>query len=1221
MNRLTIRSRLLLGFFFITVLPLGGLGLFYINTFERSLTETVLQNLSSIADKNSDQINSFIDERIIDVQTYSRSEYVAKALDEFSHAFARGGVTAIEEIEPLYRSELVTLQESGLYYDLLLIDIEGNVVFSVIHESDYGTNLNTGAYRESGLAKSYRFAVKTLNTANITFEPYAPSFGKVASFMVSPVLSGKKLLGAIALQTNLSAFNQVLADRTGLGLTGETVLATPERDGVLVTSPLKHVDNAAFNFYIARDKTTSLLPIMSAVQGRHAESIEFDYVGHEVAVATRFLPAMGWGMVVKIDTAEALSQRDEVAQLVWLSLGLLLITSAGAALLFSHSFTRPIDNLIDATTRVSDQGILADVDVVGSPELRQLAQSFNHMVGRVTMAQSGLEQKIVERTRELQSVSAFQSAILDNAAYAIIATTNDGVITHFNRAAERMLGYSAEEMVGNLTPAVFHLPEEVVARATEFGDELGIALEPSFEVFVTRARRGLPNEYEWTYVRKDSTQFPVLLSVTVLSDSAGDINGFLGVAIDITERKQVELSLLESTHQLNDAQRLAKVGSWSLDLRSNYLEWSDEIFRLFEIDKSQFSASYEAFLEAIHPEDREMVNQAYSVSLTDRQPYEITHRLTFADGRIKYVHEMCETDFDDEGHPLVSRGTVQDVTEQKMAEETINLYANVFRYSAEAILITDQENRIVAINPALTTLTGYTFDDLVGQNPNILASGLTPTETYTEMWHALKATGHWQGELFDRRKDGEIYPKWISISVMRNKTGEVTNHIATFVDISERKEAEKRIYHLAHHDPLTGLYNRFSLEGLLEQAAIQAQREGEKLALMFIDMDRFKVINDTLGHHVGDALLVEVAKRLKDTVRDSDIVARLGGDEFVVVLTGIDEEMVASNVAAKIVQSLSTPYLIGENRLLTSPSVGISLFPEDGHDADALMKSADTAMYHAKDQGRNNYQFFTAEMNANVQERLLIERDLRSALEQNQFVLYYQPKIEADDGRVSGVEALIRWIHPERGLVPPDKFIPIAEETGLIEEIGEWVLDEACHQLTLWKEQGWLLKMAVNLSPKQLRSSRLVASLQASMEKHHIVAGELELEVTETAAMANAEYAIKQMHAIRAVGVELAIDDFGTGYSSLAYLKLFPIQTLKLDQTFVRDIEVDENDAAISMATISLAHNLGLKVVAEGVETEAQRTFLTSHRCDILQGYLFSRPLPADQFMAYMKDK
>jgi diguanylate cyclase (GGDEF)-like protein len=382
---------------------------------------------------------------------------------------------------------------------------------------------------------------------------------------------------------------------------------------------------------------------------------------------------------------------------------------------------------------------------------------------------------------------------------------------------------------------------------------------------------------------------------------------------------------------------------------------------------------------------------------------------------------------------------------------------------------------------------------------------------------------------------------------------------------------------------------------------------------MFIDLDRFKMINDTLGHHIGDLLLVETASRLDKTVRKSDIVARLGGDEFVVVLTMLTDPADAAHLASKMIEALGAPYQIEGKELHSTPSIGISIFPNNGDDPDILMKHADAAMYSAKDHGRNNFKFFSASMTEAASERMEIERDLRHALKVGQFELHYQPQIcTRRNDKVCGVEALVRWRHPERGLIPPLKFIPIAEETGVIEELGLWVLNEACRQLAVWRNEGIKeLRMAVNLSAHQLRSADLVESVRDAIKKYSLKEGDLELEVTESTAMTNPEWAIGQLKALRDLGVELAIDDFGTGYSSLAYLKLLPIHTLKLDRAFVSDIETDENDAAISAATIALAHSLGLKVVAEGIETEGQSRFLRDHGCDMLQGYLYGRPEPA----------
>ena len=545
---------------------------------------------------------------------------------------------------------------------------------------------------------------------------------------------------------------------------------------------------------------------------------------------------------------------------------------------------------------------------------------------------------------------------------------------------------------------------------------------------------------------------------------------------------------------------------------------------------------------------------------------------------------------------------------------SLNLMAKVFTNSGEAILITDAQNRIVASNDAFTKLTGYTADEVLGKNPKILSSGKTPKEVYRKMWHSLSEQNAWEGELWDRRKSGEIYPKWLAISVIRDQNGQITNFIGSFNDISERKASEERFLRLAYHDALTNLPNRLNLHERLEQTISQSKLNQNKFALLLIDLDRFKTINDTLGHHVGDLLLIEVARRLVMSVRETDIVARLGGDEFVVVLSEIKSPADAADVADKIVQMVSAPYLISSNDLRTSPSIGVCIYPDDAREIGMLLKSGDVAMYHAKAKGRGNYQFFTEEMNSVLMKRQFMEADLRIALERQQFVLYYQPQLDLNSGHLTGVEALVRWVHPTRGLVPPAEFISVAEEMGLIVQLGSWVLREACRQLKQWQEEGMTdLRMSVNLSALQFLDKDLAEHIQTVLAETGLAADCLDLEVTESMSMASPGDTIAIMQVLAECGMTLSIDDFGTGYSSLAYLKLFPIHTLKIDRSFVKDIEIDTNDADICDVTVLLAHKMGLNVVAEGVETEAQLKFLLSIGCNKIQGFLISKPLPAER--------
>lgn len=444
--------------------------------------------------------------------------------------------------------------------------------------------------------------------------------------------------------------------------------------------------------------------------------------------------------------------------------------------------------------------------------------------------------------------------------------------------------------------------------------------------------------------------------------------------------------------------------------------------------------------------------------------------------------------------------------------------------------------------------------------------------------------------------------------------GKLAGFITTYTDITELRQTEERLNHLAHHDPLTGLANRLTLDEHLRLRVAEGARDHRRLAVLFLDLDRFKTINDSLGHQMGDALLVMAGRRLHAAVRQTDLVARLGGDEFVVVLTSVDQEASIAHVAAKILTALSAPYVVNGEVLHAPPSIGISVFPDDAQDAVSLLRNADTAMYHAKAQGRANYQFYSEELNRSAMARLDLERKLRNAAAGGEFELWYQPQYRACDGQAIGVEALLRWRHPQDGLIRPDRFIPICEDNGMILDIGRWVMEKACAQLASWRNAGLApLRMAINVSARQLRDTRIIDLLRAQIERHGIGPGELEFEVTESSVMERPDEAAFILGRIKALGVSLAIDDFGTGHSSLAYLKRFPLDRLKIDRSFVSDIEHDCNDAAIVSAAISLAHGLGLEVVAEGVESAVQWAQLKALGCDELQGYHFSRPLPAEQ--------
>jgi diguanylate cyclase (GGDEF)-like protein/PAS domain S-box-containing protein len=683
---------------------------------------------------------------------------------------------------------------------------------------------------------------------------------------------------------------------------------------------------------------------------------------------------------------------------------------------------------------------------------------------------------------------------------------------------------------------------------------------------------------------------------------------------DITERRQAEATLRENEARFRCLTEMSSDFYWESDAEHRLTRRTETAREATEQVFQQTPSFGKRRWEIPYLSPDEEGWRAHRALLDAHLPFrdfEISRPR--ANGAIHHISISGDPIFDAAGCFSGYRGVGRDITDRKCTEEELGLMAKVFTDSGEGIVITDARSRIVKTNAAFTRLTGYAEEEVLGSDPNILSAGITADEVYQEMWSSLNEQGTWSGELWDRRKTGEIYPKWLSIAAVRNANGKATHYIGSFSDISERKVAETRIHFMANHDALTQLPNRMNLHERLAQVVNLAKRNDTKAALMMIDLDHFKVINDTLGHHVGDQLLIEVARRLMQAVRETDIVARLGGDEFVIVLSVIDCMSDAANVAEKILRTVSAPYQIGSHELRTSPSIGICLFPDDAVETGDLIKYADVAMYAAKAKGGQGHQFFSPMMHVAATSRMVMESELRVAIDKQQFVLYYQPQLDLRTGCLVGVEALIRWRHPGRGLIAPMDFISIAEETGLIAAIGEWVLQEACRQLKEWQDIGIRhIRMSVNLSPIQFLDKGLPNQVQSALAMAGLNPDSLDLEVTESMAMNSPADTIATLNLLADSGINLSMDDFGTGYSSLAYLKLFPLHVLKIDRSFVKDIETDPNDADICDVIVLLAHKLGLEVIAEGVETEAQLKFLVSIGCEKIQGYLLSKPLPAE---------
>ena len=836
------------------------------------------------------------------------------------------------------------------------------------------------------------------------------------------------------------------------------------------------------------------------------------------------------------------------------------------------------------------------------------------------------------------------SQIVDGSSIPTFVIDAEHRVTHWNQACVSLTGFNAYQMLGSneVWRAFYPLPRPTMADLVLSGasDETvaenyqnftrstlidGAIEAENFHPYMTEGGR-------WLY-----------FTAAPLRDADGKLSGALETIQDVTDRRRDQQLLEERSTALEKAysEMEVRVAERTSEL-SQQLHFLQQLIEAipgpvyYKDAESHYlgcNSAYAAFTgrsssEIIGktPHDIAPKELADTYLLADRQLldnpgtqiYEAQVRFASGENRDVMFHKATFTKPDGSVGGLV--GLMLDITERKRMEDNLQQAATVFDNSAEGVTISTPDGTIIAVNRAFTEITGYAENEVIGRNPRMFQSGRHDKHFYREMWASIAANGRWQGEVWNRRKDGETFPEWISITAVRDKEHRLTNYVATFSDIAKQKQNDERIQLLAFSDPLTNLPNRRLLIDRLQQALIVSARTKRHGSLFFIDLDNFKGLNDTRGHHIGDLLLKQVAERIERCVREGDTVARLGGDEFVVMLEGLGNTTVeatsqAELVGIKILEALDQPYTIQDQHHHNTASIGVTLFGDQKSSLDDLLKQADLAMYRAKASGRNALRFFDPEMQSVVAARFAMDADFREGLRQNQFSLHYQAQVDHLN-RVTGAEALLRWTHPQRGSVSPGEFIPLAEETGLILPLGLWVLETACQQLEVWAGslETAQLTLAVNVSAHQFRQRDFVEQVVSVLERTASDPGKLKLELTESLLLDDIEDVVAKMNALTARGVCFSLDDFGTGYSSLSYLKRLPLDQLKIDQSFVRDVMVDPNDAAIARTIVGLAHSLGLGVIAEGVETEEQLLFLASHGCHAYQGYLFSRPLPIDAF-------
>lgn len=963
-------------------------------------------------------------------------------------------------------------------------------------------------------------------------------------------------------------------------------------DGLMITGS-RFLEDAVLKKTVRSEPVSRCMEAGGDFSGFYA-----DYRGVEVAGSSRCIETLNWALVVEIDSDEALAG---VASMRRDALAAAAVVAGLIALLFTVFYRKvilQISRLSGAAASLSGGDYNVAVPVASNDELGALCESFNSMAARIK-----------ETNRAIRASEARYSTMLQTANDAIVTIDSEGLVTGFNATAERFFGYGHHEVLGKNIELL--MPERY--RAAHRSALMRVVGTGGKMVAAGKTR-------EFEALRKDGTEFPISLTM-----SPAEVDGklsFLGIIRDMTERRNAEEALRASEGLMKMAQRIAHLGSWDWDIINNTLVWSDEIYRIFGLKPDSFGATYEAFLNSVHPEDRQTVIDAVNAALYEKKPYSIDHRVVLPDGSTRVVHEQADVTFDSFGAPVRMVGTVQDLTEQKLAEYELKKLSMAIEQSVNIVFITDLSGVIEYVNPVFEAVTGYTKEEALGKTPRILSSSEVPRQKYEQLWGTILSGKTWRDVLKNRKKDGGFF--WVSaaISPIKNEKGEITHFLSVQEDITDKMASEERIRHLVNNDELTGLVNRTRFMELLSGWIRSAESTGECGALCFIDIDQFKVLNDSLGHGVGDEFLRRMALLFKAVVEHSygmvfgkseikPFLSRLSGDEFAVFLPSADA---ATGIAVmEELRSAVEAFHFTEHGTSSSVSIGVVLFPEHGASTRELFTRADAAMYRAKDLGRNRCHLFRPEDRdlEKMHWRLSWKDKILKALKEDRFEPWFQPILDLSDDTVRHYEVLARMRDEDGSILMPGSFIDIAERFGLVGLIDRKVIQKAMEIQAEMSSQGKDLSFSLNLSGKDLNDEDLLTYIKDKIQETGADPSRIVFEITETAAISDLERAIRFIKALKALGCRFALDDFGVGFTSFTYLKEMQVDYVKIDGSFIRKLHENPDDQVFVKAITDVARGLNIKAVAEFVETMESLKLLRKFRVDYAQGYLIGKPGPA----------